>query len=132
MANFIIKNGYEKYQIVGYDTTSSEALLPYLPKIKFWYPEFETYGTFVKYNKKYFTFQPLDDQQLITKVKQAFPDQSKVIILLFRQLDNPDSFDLKLIYTSKTDNFWPDVQNESYWLYGPKNNPKLNLKLISK
>lgn len=98
MANFIKRNQLDDYIIVAHRSLRTCALLPYLPGKKFWYAGIKDYGTFITWDIKYLTGNGITNSQVIQRTKEAFPDKSKILLLLSRPLDFPESYGFKLLY----------------------------------
>lgn len=98
MANFIKRNQLDDYIIVAHRSLRTCALLPYLPGKKFWYAGIKDYGTFITWDIKYLAGNGITNSQVIQRTKEAFPDKSKILLLLSRPLDFPESYGFKLLY----------------------------------
>lgn len=115
MADFIKRNNLDNNTIVAYPSPQTSALLPYLPGEKFWYAGIEEYGTFVAYNKKFLDGKDISNSEVISRMKKAFPKQSKILLLLARPLNCPESNNFRLLYKVDKDVF--GYNREKYYLY---------------
>jgi hypothetical protein len=115
MADFIKRNNFDNI-IVAHPSPQASALLPYLDKQKFWYAGIEDFGTFVPYNNKILDSRGISNSEVISRMKNAFPDQSKILLLLGSPLNNPESNGFRLLY--KVDKVF-GYNMEKYYLYKP-------------
>jgi hypothetical protein len=106
----------DNYTIVAHPEPQASALLPYLDKQKFWYAGIEDYGTFAAYNKKFLDGTRISNAEVILRMKRAFSNKSKMLLLLGRPLDFPDADGFKLVY--KVDNVF-GYNREKFYLYRP-------------
>jgi hypothetical protein len=116
MADFIKKNNLDNYIIVAHPTPQTAALLPYLPGKKFWYAGTEDYGTFVAYDKRYLDGATISNSAVISRMKNNFPQESNILLLLSMPLNFPESNSFTLLY--KVDEVF-GYNGERYYLYKP-------------
>jgi len=114
MADFIKRNSLDNYTIVAHPSPQASALLPYLPGKRFWYAGIEDFGTFVPYNKKFLDSRGISNSEVISRMTNAFPDQSKILLLLSRPLSSTESKSFILVY--KIDKVF-GYNMEKYYLY---------------
>ena len=120
-ARFIIRHHLDDRDIVAFRSENTSALLPYLPHIKFWYPEIEDYGTFVTWDKKHFNGKDISNLELLAQIKERFPPgDSDVILILsyYMPLDRPSLKRYWLLYETKKKVFW--YGGEKYYIYKRK------------
>ena len=115
MAAFIKRNHLDNYTIIA-QRSGADALLPYLPGKTFWYAGIEDYRTFVSLNKKSYKGKNISNLEVISKIEKAFPEQSKILLLLSNPLNLPESSSYKLLY--KVDKVF-GYNREKYYLYIP-------------
>ena len=113
-ADFISKNHLDILTIVAHRSIGTLALLPYLPGKKFWYADIENYGTFITYNRRYLAGRDISNAQVISRADKAFPDKSKILLLLTTPLDIQESSGFKLLY--KVDEVF-GYGKEKFYLY---------------
>ena len=114
MADFIKKNQLDAQIIIAHRSRKTCALLPYLPEKKFWYAGIEDYGTFITWNVKYLAGTRVSSSQVIRRAGRAFPDKSKILLLLTSPLDFPESDGFRLLY--KVDEVF-GYSKEKFYLY---------------
>lgn len=114
MASFIKRNNLLTKNIVVYTASDGEALLPYLDKKDFWYPEL---GIFTRYhiNDTRATGLPwLSGYDIIRSAYKHFDGES-VLYLMSQPL--PEEYTgFTLLHASYTGNFWGN-DREQFWLY---------------
>ncbi|MDA8388130.1 MAG: hypothetical protein M0Z58_05645 [Nitrospiraceae bacterium] len=93
MAGYIKRHGLENRIIVAYTSFSGSALLPYLGRKSFWYPDFERYGTFITWNnteKKFWT-RCMTATDVLNRVERKFGRNRDVYLLLSGEIKIGDS-----------------------------------------
>ena len=116
MADFIKKNNLDTYIVIAHPTPQTAALLPYLPGKKFWYAGTEDYGTFVAYDKRYLDGATISNSEVISRMKNNFPQEPNILLLLSRPLNFPESNSFTLLY--KVEEVF-GYNRERYYLYKP-------------
>ncbi len=114
MAHFIKGHDLNNCTIVAHPSPYASALLPYLPGEKFWYADIEDYGTIVHYNKKYVEGCRISNTEVISRMKDNFPQKSQILLLLSTPLKLPESNSFTLLY--KVEEAF-GYNNEKYYLY---------------
>lgn len=112
LAAFIRDHQLENRILVGYPATYAAAVLPYLPGLKMWYPQLESFGTYIHMAPP--VRQRLDESEIATLVASHFPNSNDVLYVFNRPL-KPGILPLKLLASF-------DGKREEYWLYEAQSN----------
>lgn len=118
MASFIRNNHLEKSVIVSYIGSDGEAVLPYFPGVKFWYPETGEFGTYIVYNQGYITNTDRSSDSIMRLADSVFSNEPHVLLLLSKPLPLELLLSSKylIIHKSGAVHFWAN-ETESFWLY---------------
>jgi hypothetical protein len=90
-AEFITKNGLDKYEIVGHRSYAASAVVPYLPNNKpVWYADQQRYGTFVYLDTVFFNnYMKYSGDYAPYIASQKFKNLDSVILLMSVPIEYP-------------------------------------------
>jgi hypothetical protein len=113
MATFI--RGEAAFEIAAHNLTQCEALLPYLPRTRFWYPGLSTYGTYLKWDAAQERALEMPYPVAEERARREFAGR-KWLLLFNVAMPDPEAHGFRLLHVTaepfeKTD--------ERYWLYAP-------------
>jgi hypothetical protein len=97
-AGFLIDHGLGEKRIAAYEDTFCTALLPYLPKERFWYVGREDYGTFQLWDRKMVANMDLSADQVVSRVASAFGDHRDLYLILNKPLPDPNAVGYELLF----------------------------------
>lgn len=115
MATFIQDNRLGYDDIAAHNLTQCEALLPYLPRTRFWYAGLEDYGTYLKWDEA--QERALNVPYPVAEERARRHFAGRPWLLLFNvEVPDPAAHGFRLLHDTavpfeKTD--------ERYWLYAP-------------
>lgn len=110
--------------IGAFRSPETSSLLPYLPDRKFWYLGSQREGSYVIWDKAYFTNGKLKPDKVVSRVKNIAceSDCPPVWVLLSKPLKNPELHGYQLEFTTaeaKDSPAWKHRNFERYYLYRP-------------
>jgi hypothetical protein len=113
MATFI--RGEAVTEIAAHNLTQCEALLPYLPRTRFWYAGLGTYGTYLKWDAAQERALEMPYPFAEERARREFAGR-KWLLLFNVEMPDPAAHGFRLLHVTaepfeKTD--------ERYWLYAP-------------
>ncbi len=116
MADFITSHNLVGPEIAAHNLTQCEALLPYLPRKRFWYAGLGEYGTYLKWDAAYERALNVPYPVAERRAQQRFAGTNW--LLLFNvEIPNPAAHGFRLLYTNRETIF--EKTDERYWLYAP-------------
>jgi hypothetical protein len=116
MASFIAAHRLERFDIAAHNLTQCEALLPYLPRTRFWYAGLGAYGTYLKWDAA--QERALDTSYPVAEARAREHFRGRPWLLLFNvEMPDPRSHGFRLLYTNRAPIF--EKTDERYWLYAP-------------
>jgi hypothetical protein len=116
MARFIRSQGLHQLPIAAHNLTQCEAVLPYLPKSRFWYAGLGEWGTFLKWDAAY--ERALDVRYSVAEARAREQFGGKPWLLLFNvEMPDPAAHGFRLLYSTRQVVF--EKTDERYWLYAP-------------
>lgn len=121
MSQYMIRNGFNKFEIVALDRFQATALLPYLPYTKFWFTESENYETYITWKSHSPVTDTSNSAKLIERARIHFTDIPKVLLISSKPIDASQVLGLRLIF-STTGTSVKTIEHpcdEWYWLYAP-------------
>lgn len=121
MSQYIIRNGFNKFEIVALDRFQATSLLPYLPSAKFWFPESENYETYITWKSHSPVTDTSNSTRLIERARTHFSDIPKVLLISSKPIDASQVPGLRLIFAT-TGTSVKTIEHpcdEWYWLYAP-------------
>ncbi len=117
VAEFINKNGLDKYTIVGHRSYAVSAVVPYLPKGKeIWYADQKRYGSFVYLDTVFFNnYLSYNGDYAPFMVQENFKPTDSVLLLMSVPIQYPDFLKIwKPVYQSQTE---PIKRDEAFIVY---------------
>lgn len=121
IVDYIKKNNYASYVIAAYPAPHATSLVPYLGQTQFWFIDYEDRGqrnTFVDWSA-WRPFKIDDPSDLVQKIRQKYPDTTKVLLLVANVDSVPKARGSELellIQNDKTEVFGGD-RDEVFQLY---------------
>jgi hypothetical protein len=113
MAAFI--RGEAVTEVAAHNLTQCEALLPYLPRTRFWYAGLGTYGTYLKWDAA--QERALEMPYPIAEERSRREFAGRKWLLLFNvEMPDPAAHGFRLLHAT-TEPF--EKTDERYWLYAP-------------
>jgi hypothetical protein len=116
MAIFIRDHRFEAADIAAHNVTQCEALLPYLPRTRFWYAGLGDYGTYLKWDAAQERALEMPYPVAEMRARQRF-DGRPWLLLFNVEIPNPEAHGFRLLYTNQQAIF--EKTDERYWLYAP-------------
>lgn len=112
LADYLRRTGLARYEIAAHRPPHGEAVLPYLPRKKFYYAGMQQYGSYMLWNAGYNRAYGMYDHQAAELAREHFGDRP-FLLLLTRPLGRKaDGY--RLLYTTAV----PFRQfDEQYFLY---------------
>lgn len=115
-AAFLKSTGLESREIAAHNLTQAEAVLPYLPGKKFWYPGRDEYGTYMKWDRTLDRAVDMTYPAAEDRARKFFTGRP-FLLLLNVEIPQPAERGFRLLYRTSAPVFGrPD---ERYWLYEP-------------
>jgi hypothetical protein len=116
MAAYIQDHHLEMTEIAVHNLTQCEALLPYLPRTRFWYAGLGDYGTYLKWDAAQERALEMPYPVAEERARQRF--RGRPWLLLFNvEIPNAEAHGFRLLYTNQQPIF--EKTDERYWLYAP-------------
>jgi len=116
MAGFIRDHHLDSAEIAAHNLTQCEALLPYLPKTRFWYAGLGDYGTYLMWDAAQERALEMPYPVAEESAKRHFAGRDW--LLLFNvEIPNAEAHGFRLLYTNRGTIF--EKTDERYWLYAP-------------
>lgn len=116
VADFIRSQHLTDQPIAAHNLTQGEALLPFLPGVRFWYAGLGEYGTYMKWDTEF--ERALDVPYPVAEQRARHHFERQPWLLLFNvEMPNPPAHGFRLLYTNRRPIF--EKTDERYWLYAP-------------
>ena len=116
MATFIRDHHLDTTEIAAHNLTQCEALLPYLPRTRFWYAGLGEYGTYLKWDAA--QERALNVPYPVAEERARRHFAGREWLLLFNvEIPNAEAHGFRLVYTNQRPIF--EKTDERYWLYAP-------------
>jgi hypothetical protein len=116
MATFIRDHHLDRTEIAAHNLTQCEALLPYLPRTRFWYAGLGEYGTYLKWDAA--QERALNVPYPVAEERARRHFAGREWLLLFNvEIPNAEGHGFRLLYTNQRPIF--EKTDERYWLYAP-------------
>ncbi|MDP9359837.1 MAG: hypothetical protein M3P29_00140 [Acidobacteriota bacterium] len=116
MATYIRDHRLDTVDIAAHNLTQCEALLPYLPRTRFWYAGLGAYGTYLKWDAA--QERALEMPYPVAEERARRHFGGRPWLLLFNvQIPNAEAHGFRLLYTNRQPIF--EKTDERYWLYAP-------------
>ncbi|HEX9458405.1 MAG TPA: hypothetical protein VGA84_04630, partial [Thermoanaerobaculia bacterium] len=116
MASFIRDHNLDTAEIAAHNLTQCEALLPYLPRARFWYAGLGEYGTYMKWDAAQERALEMPYPVAEERAKRQFAGREW--LLLFNvEVPDAERHGFRLLYTNQQAIF--EKTDERYWLYAP-------------
>ena len=118
MALYVRDAGYGGHTIAAHKAPHAEALLPYLPGVRFWYLGLGEFGTYMKWDTDYrVRGQDLPYEEALTRFNDVPAPRETTLLLLNAPV--PEAFlgQFRLLYATKATVFFH--HDEVYFLYAP-------------
>jgi hypothetical protein len=116
MAEFIRDHDFDRVDIAAHNLTQAEALLPYLPRARFWYAGLGEYGTYMKWDTQFESALNVSYPAAEARAREHF--RGRPWLLLFNvEMPDPATHGFQLVYTNRRPIF--EKTDERYWLYAP-------------
>lgn len=113
MAEYLLENDLARKTIVAHRATATSAILPYLPKTRFWYAGIGEYGTYLRWDAWYAEGERVTYEQAATRARQRFGNDS--LLLLNAPLLHPQRWCLRERYRTHQPIF--AKVDETFYLY---------------
>jgi hypothetical protein len=115
-AMFIRDHHLESNDIAAHNLTQCEALLPYLPRTRFWYAGLERYGTYLRWDAAQERALEMPYPVAEERAKAHFGG-GRWLLLFNVEIPNPEAHGFRLLFTNRSPVF--EKTDERYWLYAP-------------
>jgi hypothetical protein len=113
MATFIRREAAS--EIAAHNLTQCEALLPYLPRTRFWYAGLGAYGTYLKWDAAQERALEMPYPIAEERARQEFAGK-KWLLLFNVEMPDPSAHGFRLLHVT-SEPF--EKTDERYWLYAP-------------
>ena len=117
MAKYIVDHGLAGRTIVGYRSPPASSLLPYMPSVRFWYPDVQRFGTYISWGDGFSGNQNLSASRVLLRARRNGLAMEDILLLSSRRIRDPSVLGLKLLHETPGKVF--GYGRESYHLYGP-------------
>lgn len=124
-AAFLNRIGVRQYTVVAYTPWTACAILPYIAGFKFWYPDRQEFGSYLKVDEQYFKSNynftrgalvvKISNDDVVRLADQQFPAPKKVLLLLSRPLPPSLEREYQLVYNTQVPVFY--ATDEVYYIY---------------
>lgn len=115
VAEFLHEKGYDRQPIAAHQMYRCEAILPYLPGVKFWYVGLQRYGTYLPWDKRWEEGELLRPGHVMERFDREFPSSTPATLILTRPLLEPAKSGFVLAYQTTVEEFG-DTE-ERYYVY---------------
>ncbi len=115
MAEFI-DGRFDDHEIAAHNLYQSEAVLPYLPRRKFWYIGLGEYGTFLQWDAAQGLAASMPYELAVERARRHFKGK-RWLLLLNSGMPQPERRGFRLIHATSVPVF--RHLDERYWLYEP-------------
>jgi hypothetical protein len=116
MGQFIRANGLDRYEIAAHKMPEAEAVLPYLPGKRFYYPGIHDDGSYLLWDATFNVAIGTPYALAVADAQQRFLGKPW-LLLVNTKMDNPEQYGFRLLYTNLSVPF--EHPEERYWLYAP-------------
>lgn len=103
-----------------------EALLPYLPATRVWYPGREEYGTYVNWGREWEADEHMPQEEALRRIRRQFPSGRYVLIVPAERLRSADAGGYQLLF--KNSRYIFDHNEETYFIYLHEDTPALHAR----
>lgn len=117
MAKYLEDNNLTGNTIVAHWSPHTSSILPYIPKIKFWYADIEQYGSFITWNKIYGKNNSISFEEIVNRINENNLPKGKLLILLTKPIPASKISNYQLLHKVDTGIF--GYGGEKYYLYKP-------------
>lgn len=120
MAAYIRDAGLTSHAIAAHKAPYAEALLPYLPGVRFWYLGIGDFGTYMRWDRAYrIGGQDLPHEEAVARFDEVPAPREWTLLLLNAPLSAAYSDRFRLVYATREAVFVH--LDEAYFLYAPVN-----------
>ena len=116
MAGFIRANRLDGLPIAAHNLTQCEALLPFLPRTRFWYAGLGAYGTYLTWDAAFERALNVPYPVAELRARQHFAGK-RWLLLFHVEMPDPPAHGFRLLYRIQQPVF--EKTDERYWLYAP-------------
>ncbi len=117
MATYLKTNNLTDNIIVAHRSPHSSSILPYIPKVKFWYADIEQYGTFITWNKIFGKNNSILFEEIVNRIHANNLPKNKLLILSNKPIPVGEIHNYQLLHKVETGIF--GYGKEKYYLYKP-------------
>lgn len=116
MGEFIRANGVDRYEIAAHNFQQAEAVLPWVPGKRLWYPALGRYGTYMLWNRDDEAGLHVSNRAAVENAIAKFaPREQPWLMLLNEPMPAELASSFRLVYATERPVF--RVPDERYWLY---------------
>lgn len=114
MARYLIEQRLTGTPIAAWPAPYAEAVLPYLPVRRFYYPGIRDSGSYMKWDRTYESGLAISGQELVDRVDQAYPPGRDVLLLTNQPVPEAEAAGFALLHAADGNAM---MQDERYLLY---------------
>ena len=116
MAEFLLRNKLDRYDLAAHRPPESESILPYLPGKRFYYPGMHQFGTYMTWDREYNFASQITYGSAVSAAEQELLGRQWLLIVN-TEMKSPEEAGFRLLYTNLRPPF--EKKDERYWLYAP-------------
>jgi hypothetical protein len=114
MAQYLIEQRLAAIPIAAWPAPHAEAVLPYLPVRRLYYPGIRAYGSYMKWDRAYEQGLAISADEVLERTEQAFPEARDLLLLTNQPIEGAAEAGFTLIHAVAGDVIQGD---EQYLLY---------------
>ncbi len=120
IAEFLRRNGLDRYELAAHRPPESESILPYLEGKQFYYPGMHQHGTYMTWDREYNFASTTPYRTAVASALQELEGKPWILIVN-TEMQSPEQSGFRFLYTNRDLPF--EKHDERYWLYAPLNWP---------
>jgi len=115
MSHYIRTHDLGDKTIAAFPDPVASSVLPDLPQRQFWYAGLQQYASHMPWNRAMIDNRYIEFAYAMRRIEAAFPRLDKLLVLLNKQIVEPERFGYHLVYATQSPVF--NHGDERYWLY---------------